>query len=248
MGDHYGGHAKDYARYRPTYPETLFEQILAHSSARDIAWDCGTGNGQVAGRLVQDFDRVVATDISQRQLDHAQPHERVVYRCCPAQQSGLTPNSVDLVCVATAVHWFDQNSFYKEVERVLKPGGVLAVWTYGRGINGPPSIARLIAHLSDHIVGEDWPTGIEWVDRRYEDLPFPFPSVNLAPIEFRLLWSLQDILGWIDTWSAVSRYRKRKGENPLVGLEEQLSEVWPKPDGASVPIYFPLYQRLGIKE
>ena len=248
LGDHYGGHAEDYAKHRPTYPEELFKTILAHCPSQETVWDCGTGNGQVAVRLAEDFHSVLATDISSLQLEHAEPHPRISYHCCNADDSPFESSSVDLITVATAVHWFNLEAFFREADRVLKPGGLLVVWTYGRSIVGPPSVATIVNKLSDETLGQDWPPGIEWVDKKYRDLPFPYPDLGLGPIEFPLHWSEAELLGWIDTWSAVRRHRARTGLDPLSDFPERLNAVWPEPNGGPITVQFPLSIRGGKKK
>src|SRR5262245_46595984 len=131
--DHFSGTSRsaDYATFRPRYPDALFEALAAHSPAHRIAWDCGTGTGQVATALVAYFDRVIATDASHTQIANAEPNERVEYRVAPAEVSGLADRSMDLVTVGQAIHWFDRPAFYDEVRRVAIPGALCAVFGYG---------------------------------------------------------------------------------------------------------------------
>lgn len=128
--DHFSELAQAYARYRPSYPSALFSYLASVAPGREFAWDCGTGNGQAALALAEHFDRVVATDASAAQIAHAFAHERVDYRVERAEAVSLGDGSTDLITVAIAVHWFDLEAFYREVRRVLKAKGILAVWTY----------------------------------------------------------------------------------------------------------------------
>src|SRR5262245_26273424 len=129
--DHFSTQAGEYMLYRPRYPRALFEFLASIAPARDRAWDCGTGNGQAATALAEFFAEVVATDPSASQLVHARRHPKVRYLEAAAEQCPLADESVDLVTVAQAVHWFDLTKFYAEVRRVGRAGGVLAVWSYG---------------------------------------------------------------------------------------------------------------------
>src|SRR5215208_4507725 len=97
---HFGAVAADYARHRPTYPDSLFAWLADAAPARRHALDCGTGNGQAAIALAAWFDRVTATDLSAGQLAQATPHPRVTYRNAPAHESGLADASCNLVTVA----------------------------------------------------------------------------------------------------------------------------------------------------
>src|SRR5436309_5921392 len=128
--DHFSRQAADYAKFRPRYPRELFEYLGNIAPSRQLAWDCGTGNGQASVGLATAFDRVIATDASEKQIANAQPHERVEYRAAPAESSGIASETVDLIMVAQAIHWFDLSRFYKEVSRVLKNNGVFAASAY----------------------------------------------------------------------------------------------------------------------
>src|SRR5438105_4357655 len=128
--DHFSNQAADYARFRPRYPREMFEYLGTISPGRKLAWDCATGNGQAAVELAEVFDRVIATDASEKQIANAQPHERVEYRVAPAEESGIESGTIDLVMIAQALHWLDLARFYAEARLVLKPGGVLAASAY----------------------------------------------------------------------------------------------------------------------
>ncbi|MGZ3706951.1 MAG: class I SAM-dependent methyltransferase, partial [Bdellovibrionota bacterium] len=127
--DYFSTQATDYARFRPRYPRALFQHLSEACANHDLAWDCGTGNGQAAVALAPFFKRVVATDPSENQLAEAdRSMANVHYSRAQAEESCLEAASADLITVAQAFHWFDQPRFFREVERVSKPGGLLAVW------------------------------------------------------------------------------------------------------------------------
>ena len=69
MKDNFSTQAATYAQFRPTYTQSLFDFVLQNVENKGIAWDCATGNGQAAKVLAQHFDKVFATDMSQKQLD-----------------------------------------------------------------------------------------------------------------------------------------------------------------------------------
>src|SRR5688572_12597358 len=97
--DLFSHQAADYARFRPKYPKALFRHLASVSAGRDLAWDCGTGNGQAAVALTEFFAKVIATEPSEKQLSEAQAHPKVEYRRAPAEQTDLADRSVDLVTV-----------------------------------------------------------------------------------------------------------------------------------------------------
>ena len=71
--DHFSGHADRYEAFRPTYPDALFLYLSSLCTRRDLGWDCATGNGQAAVALAPYFSAIIATDASQKQIDHARP-------------------------------------------------------------------------------------------------------------------------------------------------------------------------------
>ena len=223
--DHFSAHASAYARYRPGYPEALFVYLASLCPAHDLAWDCGTGNGQAAHGLAPHFARIVATDASVDQIANAAPHERIVYHVAPARQAPLDPSSADLVTVAQAIHWFDHQRFYAEVRRVLKPGGVLAVWTYGL-LQITPALDAVIRHLYEDIVDAYWPPERRLVEAAYRTLPFPFDEIPPPAFAIDLPWSLDDLLGYLGTWSATQRFMKTHSANPVDHIAEDLTLAW----------------------
>src|SRR5262245_17149885 len=130
MKDNFSKQAGIYAKYRPDYPSTLFDFILQHTIKQQTAWDCATGNGQSAKVLAHYFEKVFATDISQKQIDHAEKANNIFYSVQPADKTDFNKDSFDLITVSQALHWFATDSFYNEVMRVARPSSVFAAWSY----------------------------------------------------------------------------------------------------------------------
>lgn len=241
--DHFSGHAGTYASFRPGYPAALIDFVSSLPQGRSLVWDCATGNGQAAVDLARHFERVIATDASQAQLDHALPHPRVEYRQAPAEASGLAAGTVDLVTVATAVHWFDFDRFYAEVERVLAPGGALAVWAY----NLPrisPELDALTDRLSYEIVRAYWPPERRWVDDEYRDLPFPFEEVAVPALWIEERRDFERFLLYLGTWSATNRYRQATGRDARDLVRDEMAAAWGDP-ARERTIRWPIMMRAG---
>ncbi|MDR2239371.1 MAG: class I SAM-dependent methyltransferase [Zoogloeaceae bacterium] len=241
--DHFSRQAPDYARYRPNYPAGLFAWLAEIAPARAVVWDCGTGSGQAAVGLAAHFERVIATDPSRTQLAHAEPHPRVDYRLAPAEDSRLDAASVDLVTVAQAIHWFDLDKFYAEAKRVLKPGGVIAAWTYTL-LDVEAGLDELLLDLYKNVVGPYWPLERWMVDDRYRSLPFPFEPITAPAFEIRTEWSRDDLIGYLGTWSATQAYVKAKGVDPLPDLARRMAPLWPDPATIKT-LRWPLHLRVG---
>jgi SAM-dependent methyltransferase len=241
--DHFSGYAADYARFRPGYPPELFHWLAARCPQRELAWDCGTGNGQAARALTPHFDRIHATDLSAEQIRQAQPDPRIDYRAAAADVSGLADASCDLVIVAQALHWFCNDTFYAEVRRVLKPGGLFAAWTYTL-LQTDPELNAAIAHFHDHTVGPWWPPERRWVNLAYAGMPFPFPDLPTPGFEIRQQWKLTDLLAYVRTWSATQRFIKENSRDPTQELGTILTPLWGDPVSAKM-IIWPIALRAG---
>lgn len=224
--DHFSRHAANYAAARPLYPPELFEYLAQQCSQRQLAWDCATGNGQAAVALAAYFDRVIATDASQAQLDEAAEHAGVEYRRLAAEDEvTFSANSVDLVAVAQALHWFDIERFFRNVEIVLKSGGVLAVWSYGLTTLSA-EVDRIVYHLYEEILGDYWPPERRLVEAAYNDVALPFIPVTTPTMQMSCNWSLQQLLDYLLSWSATRRYISQLQRNPLDQVKEELVRAW----------------------
>lgn len=224
--DHFSALAAEYASCRPGYPGDLFSYLAGVAPRRKLAWDCAAGSGQATLPLTQWFHRVIGTDASSAMLAQAPPHPNVEYRVAPAQQSGLDDRSVDLVTVAQALHWLELDAFYAEVQRVLVPGGVLAVWTYGITHLDHPGADRILSHFYSQIVGPFWPADRRHVESGYRTLPFPFPELVPPTFVMQEQWSLAQLLGYVGTWSATRRFREATGRDPVEALAGELGREW----------------------
>lgn len=241
--DRFGGHARDYARFRPVYPPALYTYLAGLVAQRGLAWDCATGSGQAALGLVDHFARVTATDASREQIAAATPHPRIEYRAAPAERSGFAAASVDLVTVAQALHWFDVDAFYTEVRRVVKPGGVLAAWCYGL-TRIAPDLDGVVDRYYRDIVGPYWPAERRHVDDQYRSIAFPFEDIAAPAFRMEQRWTLDEFLGYLATWSATQRYRETHGENPLELIRAPLARAWGE-DSAPRVVGWPLHLRIG---
>jgi len=241
--DHFSGHAGTYASFRPGYPPALFDFVSSLAPRRTLVWDCATGNGQAAVDLAGRFERVIATDASAAQLEHATPHPKVEYRQAPAEASGLAAGSADLVTVATAVHWFDFDRFYAEAERVLAPDGAIAVWAYNLA-RISPELDLLTDRLGHEIVRPWWPPERRWVDEEYRTLPFPFAEVAVPELWIEERSDLERYLLYLGTWSALNRYVQDKGGDPRDLIRDDMEKAWGDPSEERT-VRWPIMMRAG---
>jgi len=244
--DHFSAIAESYRDFRPNYPTALFEYLATLAPADSWVWDCACGNGQATHDLATRFGRVIGTDASREQVASAKPHPKIEFRVAPAEQSGLADNSIGLITVAQALHWFDFDRFYAEARRVLKSGGVLAVWAYGINEVEGDAVNQLVRDYYSNVVGPYWPPQRRFVEDGYRSIPFPFDEMIPPSFRMEAHWTLEQLLGYFSTWSATNRFIKDQGENPLKPLTTELARVWGAPDTSRLVIW-PLTLRVGCK-
>ena len=241
--DYFSAQAKDYARHRPSYPAAMYDYLASLAPSNELAWDCGTGNGQAALALAERFERVIATDASAAQIENAFPHERITYLVEASEKTTLQSNSVDLITVGTAVHWFDFDAFYREVRRVSQSAGILAVWTYSFPII-EPEIDNWLEHFYWETLSGFWPERIHYLEERYTTLPFPFEEIEPPLFEMQATWELGNMVGFLASWSAVRNLVKAQGESAFDEPVKELERIWKKGQ-ANRNIRWPLHFRIG---
>ncbi|MCP5381782.1 MAG: class I SAM-dependent methyltransferase [Kordiimonadaceae bacterium] len=223
--DHFSKQSDQYSKFRPDYPDAMFQYLAGLCMGHDLLWDCATGSGQAARGFSPYFKKIYASDGSEKQINNAHGPDNIDFVVADAAKSGLADHSVDLVSVAQALHWFDLDAFYAEVRRVLKPGGIIAVWCYGL-MEIDPEIDTLFYEFYDGVVGPYWPPERVHIERGYSDLDFPFEKIETPAFAMDLKWDLDAFLGYLSTWSATTRYIAEKGHDPVALYADKFRVVW----------------------
>jgi len=241
MKDNFSVQSKAYAEFRPHYPDEMITSIVSEVKNRTAALDVATGNGQVAVKLADHFQTVYATDISARQIENAYQKPNIIYKVESAENTDFTNDQFDLITVAQAVHWFDFEDFYREVDRILKPDGVFAVLGYGLLTTNPES-DEILRNYYHNIVGRFWDAERHYVEEKYETIPFPFDETHVREFSSTMVWRFDQLIGYLETWSATQHYIKANGENPIDLIRNQLEKVW---EASTKQVHFPFLLRLG---
>ncbi len=223
--DEFSTRANEYAKYRPIYPAELFQFLSSVAADHELAWDCGTGNGQSAIGLAKYFQQVYATDPSESQIENAFTHEKVNYKVEPAELCTLPHHSVDIITVAQAIHWFDHERFYATTKRVMKKDAIIAAWAYGLPFISH-DIDNIIRNFHDNVVGDHWQDENRMIDNEYKTLPFPFEELQAPTFFMKKRSSLEELMGHVTTWSATKRFIAAGNADPVPILREQLGRHW----------------------
>ena len=244
MHDNYSGAGSEYLHYRPVYPEKLFRYLAGTCRRREKAWDVATGNGQAAFGLAKHFSQVYATDFSPSQLQNAMARDNIQYQTAAENHPELKKRSLDLICVAQAVHYLDLEVFYKEVNRVLKKYGVLACWNYGLP-HIDPKIDACFTDFFNNFLNSSWDSKRRILELNFRTLEFPLREGLTPRFEIKTEWSLEHFTGFLGTMSAIRKWRQQKQEDPLLNIEEKLIELWGGV-GKTRSVVFPLVMKMGV--
>jgi ubiquinone/menaquinone biosynthesis C-methylase UbiE len=235
--DNFSKQSAGYSIYRPGYPETLYEFILSHTPARKFALDVATGNGQVAAALSNHFEKVFAIDISEKQLSHSIQKSNIIYSIARAEHTGID-EKVDLVTVGQAAHWFELKAFYKEAQRIINPGSMLALFGYQLPTIDA-AVDAVIEEFYNGLLGSFWDPERKLVDEGYESLYFPFKKMEHPKFEMNYSWTCDQLLGFLGTWSAVQHYKNKHDADPIDLFKERIAETWGKTENKKIT--FPVF-------
>ena len=241
MKDNFSLQAGLYARYRPSYPAELFEFIMAQVKEKDMAWDCATGSGQTARGLAPYFNKVYATDTSQKQLDNAYQAVNIFYSVQPAEQTIFLNNSFDLITVSQALHWFRFDDFYKEASRVGKPDAILTAWAYSL-LRISKDIDALIEDHHYKTLQGYWDNERKYVDEEYRNIPFPLKKTDTPVFNIEYKWAIDELEGYLNTWSALQKFITAQNYSPVPELIKRIKPYWKE---TQMPVLFPIHLLMG---
>lgn len=237
MKDNFSSNSENYKKYRPQYPQEVYEFIKSNLNSFESAWDCGTGSGQVAGDISKFFEEVKATDISENQLKNAVKKSNIDYSIQPAEETYFKNEQFDLIISAQAVHWFEFKSFYAEVKRCLKPHGKIVIMGYGL-FSSNSKTNKVIREFYDGIIGDYWDTERKYLDDNYKTIPFPLEEIVTPHFNQKYTWDIDHLLGYLRTWSAVKHYQIENDQDPVSLIEKRLKMTFGKRNEVNFPILF----------
>lgn len=240
---------KAYARFRPEYPPEL-AQFLASvapgaKGGAALALDVGCGNGQLTTQLAAHFAQVLGADPSADQVASAVAHPRVEYVCAVAEALPVASGCIQLITAAQAAHWFDLPRFYQEARRIAAPQAALALVSYGVLQLDDEALNARFGHFYTREIGPYWPAERKRVDSGYADLPFPFEEMAAPPLAIAKKWSLDALLGYISTWSAVRRAYEAGCAGIVQNFAADMTALWGDPMHER-PVRWPINMRLGM--
>lgn len=241
MKDNFSKQSSQYSKFRPQYPDEMIAYLISFVKNKSVALDIATGNGQVAYKLSPFFETVYGIDISQNQLNNAVPAENIIYKVSSAENTFFKNQELDLITIAQAIHWFDFDLFHKEIDRILKPEGIIAVLGYGLFSTNANS-DEIIRDFYYNIVGPYWDVERKYLDENYKTIPFRFEEIVTQPFVNHFEWTFEQLIGYLETWSATQHYISKNNKNPVDLIYKDLKKYWQENDQK---VTFPLLLRMG---
>lgn len=235
--------AENYARHRPGYPPELAQALASHCKSHEFAIELGCGTGQFSHQLAEHYEKVLATDLSADQINHASLHPKIKYSCEPAEDISADDNSADLIVAAQAAHWFDLERFYKEASRVAKDKSIIALLSYGI-LNVEGDVDERFQKFYWEDIHQFWASDRVHVETGYKDFGFPFKEFQLTPVEIVCQWNLSQFIGYIETWSAISSAKAQGAAHHLEQFKKDMQAIWGAP-GTTKKIIWPISGRIG---
>jgi len=229
--------AAKYKDFRPEHPLEIVEKAIeflkeGFTGPLLQAVDVGCGSGLSTRNLVGRFSSVLGVDLSASMIEEARNsfkgEEGVEFKVSGAEGLPVGDHTAQLVLVGRAIHYFDQNEFFREVDRILCPGGVLAYYSVHFPtvlIKGDEPKSRLVNSIFwgylDSNLSSYWPVnsfdGVTIGARNRRDyyvnvIKPPFPEVRIdESIHYTRNLSLSTLAGELDTYSAAVTQRKVEG-------------------------------------
>lgn len=241
--DRFSRQASAYSLFRPSYPPTLYQFIQQHLPSNEVCWDCGTGTGQVATELAKVFKRVIATDLSSQQIFYAKKFENIDYQVCSAETFETQDSSLDLITVAQALHWLDLEVFFSKARRFLKPKGMFAVWGYDFfSIN--EALDDVFNPYGRQFLGPYWSSKNQILFEGYKTIQFPFSKIEAPNFTLSVNWDLDQLVGYLDSWSATQQYKDLNKTDPFEAIAEKIFDLW-GPSSHKRTIKWDLYSYFG---
>jgi ubiquinone/menaquinone biosynthesis C-methylase UbiE len=243
--DKFSLQAETYKKFRPVYPDKMYDVILKSTLNRGVCWDCATGNGQVANVLSQHFNNVYATDLSEQQIKHATQRNNIIYSTGRAESSSFSDKQFDLITVAQAMHWFDFDAFGKEANRVLKDDGTICIWGYGP-LQMENKVGELVNKFYKDVIGSYWDIERRHIDEGYKNVHLNFNMVEIHN-EFCIeeMWAIEQLKGYFDSWSSVQNYIAKHSTDPVPDIMNEIKEAWGAEEKLKATL--PIFMKIGRK-
>ena len=223
--------AKLYAKFRPSYPQKVYNAISLFATKRGIdlktglALDLACGSGQGTFPLTNIVEKCIGVDISRAQINFAKEknvtegNDAVEFMVADAHSLPFENDKFDLVTCSTAWHWFDPKAACPEVSRVLKKPGCLAVYSYAPFSLRHPECDRILQNFFDTL-SSVWHPRDKLVVDHYKDVELPYPVLERHDISVRVSMTVNNLVGFLESLGC---YKTLCEKNPGIPFLDNLA-------------------------
>jgi SAM-dependent methyltransferase len=154
--ERFSDRASDYVKARPSYPREVLGVLRSECglSERSIVADLGSGTGIFTRLLLESGARVHAVEPNDDMRGAAErdlaSNPRFTSVRGRAEATTLAPASIDIATAAQAFHWFDVEATRREMRRIVRPGGHVALVWNDRDVKSTPFLRELEELLVAH--------------------------------------------------------------------------------------------------
>ena len=239
-----------YTAIRPEHPPAIVESVLRflrlkYSGPLAQAVDVGCGSGMSTRNLFGRFERILGVDLSQAMIDQARQSFKTtpeaVFEVSRAESLAVAPESAQLVLVGRAIHYFDQEAFFREVDRILVPGGVVAYYSVhfptisipGKEEEGK-QVNNIFWDYLDNRLESYWPVnafdGVKIGSRNRRDyyvegIKAPYDETEVdESISYNREVSLAELARELDTYGGAVNHREAMGDKAADDMMKEFIE------------------------
>jgi hypothetical protein len=135
------------------------------------------------------------------------------------------------------------NPINPKARRLLKPEGIIAVIGYPL-MNIDDETDKAVLHLySDTLASAYWDKERKYLEEHYQTIPFPFNEISTPEFSNQYEWNFEQLIGYLNTWSAVQHYINKNKNNPVEMVKDELKKAC----GPTIKktVSFPVLLRVG---
>ena len=122
-----------YDDVRPATPRVLIDILKQYAGVQKprLVVDVGSGTGLSTRAWSEDAQQVIGIEPNAKMREQATsrtPAPNVSYREGISSKTGIENSSVDIATCSQSFHWMDADETLAEMHRILRPGGVFAIY------------------------------------------------------------------------------------------------------------------------